>query len=241
MSRATQELFREDSRLAATTAEVIAVRPEGVVLDRTVFFPTGGGQPGDRGVLVGPTGELQVVDTRYVEGAIVHVLADGATPPAVGSGVEARLDWTRRHRLMRMHSLLHLLCKAVDQPVTGGQIAEDKSRLDFAIAGEVPTKETVTERLQAWIHADLAITHRWIDAAELARRPDLVRTMSVKPPTGGGRIRLVEIDGLDLQACGGTHVARTGEIGAAAVLKIENKGKQNRRFVVALVQDERPS
>ncbi len=239
MAEPTVELFREDASLRRATAVVMAAAPDGIVLDRTVFYATGGGQPGDRGRLVlDDGGTTPIVDTRWTDGVLVHVPATDTPLPSVGSAVEAVLDWERRHRLMRVHSCLHLLCRAVDEAVTGGQIGEDRGRLDFAIAGEVPTKEAVTERLNAWIAADLPIRHRWIDADELDRRPDLVRTMSVKPPRTGGRVRLVEIEGVDLQACGGTHVARTGEIGAVAVVKIENKGKQNRRFTVALAQDQ---
>ena len=234
MASETAELFREDSYLRAAEATVVAVTDGGVVLDRTVFYPTAGGQPGDRGTLETEAGALAVVETIYRDGQLVHLLAAGATPPALGATARAVLDWDHRHRLMRVHSCLHLLCAAVAEPVTGGQIATDKGRLDFAIAGEVPTKETLTERLNAWIDADRSIAHRWIEADALDRNPDLVRTMSVAPPRTSGRVRLVEIEGIDLQACGGTHVAQTGEIGTVEVTRIENKGKQNRRFTVRL-------
>lgn len=231
----TVELFREDAYARATDAVVVAAGDAGVVLDRTVFYATAGGQPGDQGRLITASGGvLEVVDTARINGALVHRLAEGAPLPAVGSMVRAEVDWARRHRLMRVHSCLHLLCSAVGEPVTGGQIAPDKGRLDFAIAGEVPTKERLTDQLNAWIADDRPIGHRWIDAEELDRRPDWVRTMSVAPPRTGGRVRLVEIEGVDLQACGGTHVASTGEIGPVDVVKIENKGKQNRRFTVQL-------
>lgn len=233
MSGGTEELFREDAYRAATEATVVEATGDGVVLDRTVFYAAAGGQPGDTGVLVTDDGaSLAVTDTRPIDGRIVHRLAAEAVPPATGTVLEARVDWARRHRLMRMHSCLHLLCAAVAEPVTGGQIAADKGRLDFAIAGEVPTKEAIGERLNAWIEADHPVRHFWIDADELDRQPDLVRTMSVRPPRTGGRVRLVEIAGIDLQACGGTHVRRTVEIGRVMVTKIESKGKQNRRFVV---------
>jgi misacylated tRNA(Ala) deacylase len=242
MAEPTVELFRENANLRETDAVVTAVRPGGIVLDRTVFYPTGGGQPGDRGTLRladGPT--VPIVDTRWIDGELVHVAAEGAVLPAVGTPVTAILDWPTRYGRMRVHSCLHLLCRAVDEAVTGGQIGDDRGRLDFAIPGEVPTKEAITAQLEAWVAADLPITHRWIDADELDRRPDLVRTMSVKPPRTGGRVRLVEIAGVDLQACGGTHVSRTGEIGPVTVVKIENKGKQNRRFTVALGTDQAAS
>ena len=235
MTEPTVELFREDARLRSTPATVVAAGPGGIVLDRTVFYPMGGGQPGDQGTLrLADGSEVGIVDTRWLDGALVHVPAADAALPAVGTTVEAALDWALRSGRMRVHSCLHLLCRAVDEAVTGGQIGDDRGRLDFAIPGEVPTKEAITERLNAWIAADLPISHRWIEADELDRRPDLVRTMSVRPPRTGGRVRLVEIEGVDLQACGGTHVARTGEIGPVEVVKIENKGKQNRRFTVAL-------
>ncbi|TVQ37324.1 MAG: alanyl-tRNA editing protein [Geminicoccaceae bacterium] len=242
MADGTIELFRDEAFRQATRARVVAVRPDGIVLDQTVFYPMAGGQPGDRGTLRATDGRgIAIDDTRYAEdGALLH-MTQGAVPFAVGEAVEAVLDWPRRYRLMRVHSCLHLLCRAVDEAVTGGQIGEDRGRLDFAIPGDVPTKEAVTAKLNAWIAADLPIRHRWVDAAELDRQPELVRTMSVRPPRTGGRVRLVEIEGVDLQACGGTHVARTAEIGPVAVVKIENKGKQNRRFTVALREDQPPS
>jgi misacylated tRNA(Ala) deacylase len=232
----TEELFREDSYRRTTDARVLAVLGEGVVLDRTVCYPTAGGQPGDSGSIEIEGAARAIVDTVYLDGRLVHRLGDG---PGVAEGdvVTVALDWARRHRHMRVHSCLHLLCQAVGEPVTGGQIAADKGRLDFAIAGEVPTKNALDERLQAWIAEDRAIHHRWIDADELDRNPALVRTMSVAPPRTRGQVRLVEITGIDLQACGGTHVASTGEIGRVEVAKIENKGKQNRRFTVRLVDD----
>lgn len=237
MSHATEELFREDAYQRTVQARVIEGGAAGVVLDRTVFYPMAGGQPGDRGALVlEDGGELAVVDTRIDDaGRIIHVLDADARQPSAGESVEAAVDWPRRYRLMRVHSCLHLLCQAVGEPVTGGQIGEERGRLDFALTGDVPAKEALTERLVGWIAADRPIRHRWIDAAELDAKPELVRTMAVKPPRSGGKVRLVEIEGVDLQACGGTHVARTGEIGAVAVVKSENKGRQNRRFTVELL------
>jgi misacylated tRNA(Ala) deacylase len=146
----------------------------------------------------------------------------------------AEIDWPRRHRLMRMHSALHLLCAAVACPVSGGQVGADRSRLDFDLQGAVVDKDAIAERMARWIAEDRPIRFTWIDAGELDARPDLVRTMSVRPPSAGGKVRLVEIEGVDLQACGGTHVRSTGEIGALAVGKIENKGRQNRRVNIAL-------
>ena len=231
----TEEVFRDDAYARRCAATVVAVDGMNVYLDRTVLYPTGGGQPGDRGRLVlADGGALEVVDTLKGAHGIAHRLADGASAPALGTQLSAELDWPRRHRLMRMHSAMHLLCAAVASPVTGGQVGEAKSRLDFDLQGGVVDKEALAARLAQWIAEDRPIRHLWIDADELAARPELVRTMSVRPPTTGGRLRLIEIEGVDLQACGGTHVRSTGEIGALALGKIENKGRQNRRVNLAL-------
>jgi misacylated tRNA(Ala) deacylase len=237
MPQQTEELFREDAYARRCEAEVAATGDGGVCLDRTVFYCHGGGQPGDRGRLVVADGAaLEVVDTLRAEGRILHRLAAGSPLPAVGAGVVAEIDWARRHRLMRMHSAMHLLCAAVACPVTGGQIHADRSRLDFDAGETRLDKEAIAERIAGWIAADHRIGHLWIDADELDARPELVRTMSVRPPRGAGRVRLIEIEGVDLQACGGTHVRSTGEIGAVALGKIENKGRQNRRVNITLVE-----
>ncbi len=230
----TQAIFRDDPYQRAVESIVTAVTDDVVELDRTVFYPTGGGQPGDTGRLVVAGAAHAVVDTRKGEapGSIRHILAEPAAL-AAGTPVVAELDWERRHRLMRMHTCLHLLCKAVDGVVTGGQIGDGKGRLDFDIPESVLDKETLTLRLNAWIEADHPVRERWIEAAELDARPELVKTLSVAPPRTGGLIRLVEIEGLDLQACGGTHVRSTAEIGRVTVVKIEKKGRLNRRVQVA--------
>jgi misacylated tRNA(Ala) deacylase len=231
------ELFREDAYLATCTARVEAVLRDAVVLDRTVFYARGGGQPGDQGRLLLQDGvAVPVADTRRdaESGRILHLLAPDGAMPTVAAAVSAEIDWPRRHRLMRMHSCLHLLCRAVDAPVTGGQIDDGKGRLDFDAGETVIEAEAVAERLAAWIAEDRPIRATWIDEAELEARPELVRTLSVRPPRGQGRVRLVEIEGVDLQACGGTHVRSTGEIGAVAVGKIESKGKRNRRVSLVL-------
>ncbi len=229
----TEELFREDSYLRECEATVTAATPGKVILDRTVFYPTGGGQPGDSGVLVLPDGsELAIANTVKDEDGIAHLCDEGAALPSPGDKITARLDWDRRYRHMRMHSCLHLLCATVPCGVTGGQIGAEKSRLDFDIGDHVLGKEQITAELNRLIEEDLPLSHRWITDGELDANPDLVRTMSVQPPRGGGRIRLIEVEGADLQPCGGTHVARTGEIGKVAVAKIENKGKRNRRVNV---------
>jgi misacylated tRNA(Ala) deacylase len=235
--RMTEELFREDAYARRCEATVTAALDGGVCLNRTVFYCQGGGQPGDRGRLAvagGPA--LEVVDTIRAEGRIAHRLADGSETPAAGASLVAEIDWQRRHRLMRMHSAMHLLCAAVACPVTGGQVGADRSRLDFDLQGAAVDKDEVAERVARWIAEDRPIRFMWIDADELDTRPELVRTMSVRPPRIGGRIRLVEVEGVDLQACGGTHVRSTGEIGALTVGKIENKGRQNRRISLTLVE-----
>lgn len=229
-------ICRRDAYATSTEATVTAVDERGITLDRTVFYATGGGQPGDTGVL--RHGGVEVRLTEAVKGdgpdTVIHVPEAGAELPAVGSTVEVEIDWDRRFAHMRMHTCLHLLCAVVPGAVTGGQIGTDRSRLDFNVPSASLDKEELTAALNRLIEGDHPVSYRWIDDAELGANPDLVRTMSVKPPTGSGQVRLVEIEGVDLQPCGGTHVARTGEIGRVEVVKIENKGKQNRRVVVAL-------
>jgi misacylated tRNA(Ala) deacylase len=231
----TELLFRDDAYLRSCSARVVAADERGIRLDRTVFYPQGGGQPGDTGVLRLADGRvLPIVDARKGDAGdeVLHLPGAGAGLPSPGDAVTAEIDWDRRYRLMRMHSCLHLLCAAVSGAVTGGQIADRKGRLDFDVPGDALDKEAIAQRLNELILADHAATPRWISDAELAARPELVRTMSVKPPMGQGRVRLLDIAGVDLQPCGGTHIRRTGEIGRVEVLKIENKGKQNRRVVI---------
>jgi misacylated tRNA(Ala) deacylase len=231
----TAELFREDAYARSCEAQITEVVEAGICLNRTVFYCAGGGQPGDRGRLLLDAGAaLEVIDTVKDGGRIVHRLAEGRAAPPGGTPVVAELDWARRHRLMRMHSAMHLLCAAIARPVTGGQVGEQKSRLDFDLQGEAVDRDEVARIIERWIAEDRAVAHRWIDAAELEARPELVRTMAVRPPTGAGRVRLVEIEGVDLQACGGTHVRSTGEIGALSLGKVENKGRQNRRISITL-------
>jgi misacylated tRNA(Ala) deacylase len=229
-------ICRRDAYATSTEATVLAVDERGITLDRTVFYATGGGQPGDTGVL--RHGGVEVRLTEAVKGdgpdTVIHVPEAGAELPAVGSTVEVEIDWDRRFAHMRMHTCLHLLCAVVPGAVTGGQIGTDRSRLDFNVPSASLDKDELTAALNLLIEGDHPVSYRWIDDAELEANLDLVRTMSVKPPTGSGQVRLVEIGDVDLQPCGGTHVARTGEIGRVEVVKIENKGKQNRRVVVAL-------
>lgn len=235
----TETLFRSDPYAAECAARVLAAGPEGVLLDRSVFYAQAGGQPGDTGALRWADGEMAVANAvKGPEDTILHLPAPGAALPPVGAEVTAALDWARRHRHMRMHSALHLLCSLIPGAgVTGGQIGADRSRLDFDLP-DPPAKEWLTERLNALIVEDHPIIERWIAEAELDANPGLVRTLSVQPPRGAGRIRLVRIGPeaapVDLQPCGGTHVRATGEIGAVEVSKMENKGKQNRRVYVVL-------
>jgi misacylated tRNA(Ala) deacylase len=229
-------ICRRDAYATSTEATVLAVDERGITLDRTVFYATGGGQPGDTGVLRHGGAEIRLTEAVKGDGpdTVIHVPEAGAELPAVGSTVEVEIDWDRRFAHMRMHTCLHLLCAVVPGAVTGGQIGADRSRLDFNVPSASLDKDELTAALNRLIEGDHPVSYRWIDDAELEANPDLVRTMSVKPPTGSGQVRLVEIEGVDLQPCGGTHVARTGEIGRVEVVKIENKGKQNRRVVVAL-------
>jgi misacylated tRNA(Ala) deacylase len=232
----TDLLFRDDAYLRSCEARVVAVDAAGIRLDRTVFYPQGGGQPGDSGTLTLADGRIvAITDTRKGESAddVVHIAATGTPLPSPGEVVRAEIDWERRHRLMRMHTCLHLLSAVVSGAVTGGQIADGKGRLDFDVPGGALDKDAITRRLNDLIAGDHSVNPGWISDDELAARPELVRTMSVKPPIGQGRVRLLEIPGIDLQPCGGTHVRRTAEIGRVEVTKIESKGRQNRRVVIA--------
>jgi misacylated tRNA(Ala) deacylase len=228
--------FREDAYARQCSAVITHVDERGIQLDATVFYPTGGGQPGDVGVLRAAAGDIAIASTIKGDApdAVIHVPAAGARTPAVGEAVEAVIDWDRRHRLMRFHTALHLLCSIVPGAVTGGSIGEDKARLDFDVATDSLDKEGIATRLNALVAGAHPVTPRWITDDELAARPELVRTMSVKPPSGHGSVRLLDIEGVDLQPCGGTHVRNTAEIGAVVVTKIENKGRQNRRIIIGL-------
>ncbi len=231
-----EEIFREDSYQRSCEAKVLAVNERGgIVLDRTVFYPTGGGQPGDSGWLIIGERKIKIVTAVKGESAdeVVHVPEEGSAPPAVGDGVTAELDWERRHSHMRIHTCLHLLSAVLSYPVTGGQIGDGKGRLDFDIPEGGLDKAEIAAKLNALIEADHPVSAEWITEAELDAKPELVKTMSVKPPVGAGRVRLINVDGEDLQPCGGTHVARTGEIGPVIVRKIEKKGRQNRRVSIA--------
>lgn len=230
----TTFLFRDDSYLREATGTVTEITPEGgVLLDRTIFYAASGGQPADAGVLMRANGEaVAVANVVHPEGdktRIVHVPADGQSVPAVGEVVTGRIDWERRYALMRMHTALHLLSVVFPFPVTGGSVGPDKGRLDFDMP-EVPQDlETLEAQLNAMIAGQQAVGQEWITDAEMAANPGLIKTMKVKPPMGQGRVRLIRIGDVDLQPCGGTHVANTSEIGPVKLGKIEKKGAQNRR------------
>jgi len=228
----TAALFISDTYQASCATRVTAVNEAGIVLAATVFYPRGGGQPGDTGVLRLSGNEIRIVDTiKGADGCIVHVPESGHLGVDVGAEVTASIDWDRRYAHMRMHTGLHLLGTLVPFGVTGGNISAHKSRLDFDMA-ETLDKEALTEGLNELVAGNHVVSSRWISEAELDAQPELIRTLSVRPPRGVGRIRLLHIEGLDLQPCGGTHVRRTGEIGALQVSKIEKKGKHNRRVSI---------
>ena len=233
----THLLFRDDAYLAETTATVIAADETGIVLDRTIFYAQGGGQPGDRGTLTLADGTaIPVMNTVYGpdHALILHLLPPGSPLPRAGETVTLALDWPLRHARMRVHTALHLLSVVLPYPVTGGAIGDGEGRLDFDLPEASLDRDEIAATLQAMIDADAAISDRWITDDELLANPGLVKTMSVKPPMGSGRVRLVAIEGLDLQPCGGTHVRRTGEIGRVSVTGIEKKGRQNRRVRIGL-------
>jgi misacylated tRNA(Ala) deacylase len=236
---ATECLFRDDSYLKTCEARVVALTGQGgIVLDRTVFYATSGGQPGDSGTLTTGNGLAIPIETAvYTDAAkseIAHVPAVGAPALKAGDAVTASIDWDKRYARMRMHTALHLLSAALPYAVTGGSVGDSESRLDFDIPEAGLDKDAITVKVTEMIAANAPVGSRWITDAELDANPSLVKTMSVKPPMGTGHVRLIEIAGLDLQPCGGTHVRATGEIGTVRVTQIEKKGKQNRRVRLVL-------
>ena len=225
----TELLFREDAYRKSATARVLQVHERGIELDRTIFYPLGGGQPGDCGVLVRANGErLAIADTRKGEApcSVLHIPAPGLSRPERGEALSLELDWERRYSLMRLHTALHLLSSLVVAPVSGGNIAPDKARLDFDIDITLLDAERITRETNALIASGVATHTVWITDEELDAQPELVKTMSVQPPRGVGRVRLLKIPGIDLQPCGGTHVRNVAEIGAIRVTRIRNEGKQ---------------
>jgi misacylated tRNA(Ala) deacylase len=230
----TEELFRSDSYLRECDATVVAVTDNAVTLDRTVFYPLGGGQPGDTGTMRWDSGNCVINDTRYgPDGSIAHLVEESGALPGVNDTVHLTLDWDRRYRHMRMHTAMHLLGSILQYGVTGGNISTEKSRLDFDMENTID-KDAVTAALQELVAANHPVSFRWISDAELDANPELVRTMSVQPPRGKGRVRLLEIAGVDLQPCGGTHLKCTAEVGQVRIGKVEKKGKRNRRVNIHL-------
>lgn len=237
---ATEALFREDAYLRDCTARVTQITPEGgIVTDRTVFYPSGGGQPGDSGDMTWDGGRLEIATTLKAEDdGIAHVPSTPGALPQVGDEVRLSLDWARRYCHMRVHTALHLLSVVIPLPVTGGAVAALKGRLDFDMPEAPEDRDALEVRLTALIEGDYPVRDAWISDADLRAQPELVKTMSVKPPMGTGKVRMVRIgddaDQVDLQPCGGTHVQRTAEVGRVALGKIEKKGRQNRRVTLLL-------
>jgi len=233
----TELLFRDDAYLVSASGQVVTVHAKGIELDRTIFYPLGGGQVGDTGFLVRGNGErITIADTRkdHALDAVLHLPAAGATQLEVGETLTLAIDWRRRYRLMRLHTALHVMSCVVAAPVTGGHIAPDKARLDFDIDMGLLDGQRIESEVNALISRGIDTETVWITDDELDARPELVKTMSVQPPRGSGRVRLLHITGIDLQPCGGTHVRNIGEIGAIRVLRIRNEGKHNRRVEIAL-------
>lgn len=233
----TELLFRDDAYLREATARVIGTSERGIELDRTVFYPMGGGQQGDSGLIRRASGDpVTVIDTRKGEGegSVLHVLAPGSVLPEVGETVSLEIDWARRYSLMRLHTALHVMSCVVVAPVTGGNISPDKARLDFDIDMSLLDAERIARETNALIAREVATETVWIADEELDAKPELVKTMSVKPPRGAGRVRLLSIPGIDLQPCGGTHVRNIAEIGGIKVLRIRSEGKRNKRVEIAL-------
>lgn len=233
----TLELFREDSYLKQCSARVTGIQGGYIIVDQTVFYPSGGGQPGDSGVMQGSDNrEIKIVNTikDRESGEILHQV-EGDTLPQIDEQLTLSIDWERRYQIMRLHSCMHMLCAVIPEPVTGGSIRDDgTARLDFDLP-EPPDKLAIEQALNAITTADHPMTLQWISDAEMEAQPELIRTMSVKPPLGQGKVRLVNFEGVDLQPCGGTHVRNSNEIGRVRVKKIEKKGKINRRIIIELV------
>jgi misacylated tRNA(Ala) deacylase len=235
---ATVLLFRDDAYALTATATVVGLSQHGIILDQTIFYAMGGGQPGDVGTLTLSDGRtVAIVNAVWSDEAkteIAHVVPPEGLLPAIGDTVELALDWPRRYARMKVHTALHLLSVALPYPVTGGSIGDGEGRLDFDIQDAGLDREEIAAKVNGMINQGAEVSERWITDAELDANPGLVKTMSVKPPRGSGRVRLVEIEDLDLQPCGGTHVRNTQEIGRIVVTQIEKKGKQNRRVRIAL-------
>jgi len=235
----TEKVFYQDSYQKALSSEVVEVLDNSVILAATIFYPLGGGQPGDTGRLTMNARDYRVVDTRYADDRhnIIHILEDDdLSAIQVNDKVDMEIDWERRHRLMRMHTSMHLVCSLISAQATGGAVGETESRLDFDLQGEVVDKEQLTADLNALIDKAIPVTIGAITDAELDQKPELVRTMSVQPPRGHGTVRTISIENTDYQPCGGTHVRNTAEIGKLVVTGLKNKGRQNKRISLALVE-----
>ena len=233
----TELLFRADPYATSASAQVISANERGIELDRTLFYPTGGGQVGDTGTLLRANGErIAIADTRKGDGidSVLHIPAAGMPLPEPGETLTLEIDWPRRYALMRLHTALHVMSCVVVAPVTGGNISPEKARLDFDIEMSLLDAARIERETNALIARRVETETVWITDDELDARPELVKTMSVKPPRGAGRVRLVKIPGIDLQPCGGTHVRNIGEIGAIRVLRIRSEGKRNRRVEIGL-------
>lgn len=234
----TELLFRDDAYVKSAEARVVGVGDRGIELDRTIFYPLGGGQMGDTGVFMRAGGErIAIVDSRKGEGAgsVLHIPAPDMPRPTPGELLTLEIDWPRRYALMRLHTALHVMSCVVVAPVTGGNIAPDKARLDFDIDMSLLDAPSIERDTNALIARAVETETVWITDEELDARPELVKTMSVQPPRGTGRVRLLRIPGIDLQPCGGTHVRNIAEVGAIRVLRIRSEGKRNRRVEIALV------
>jgi len=241
-------LYQSDSYLRTADLPIAGLHDDGVLVERSIFYPQGGGQPGDQGKLELASGDmLRVHTTRYGpdRSSILLVLRDGEEPlpdalgaVSVGDTLTGHVDWALRYRFMRVHTALHLLSVVMPYPVTGGQISDGDGRLDFDIADAALDKDVLSAQLQTLVDGDHSVSQEWITDAELDAQPELVKTMSVKPPRGSGTVRLMRIGDVDLQPCGGTHVQSTAEIGKVEIRKIENKGKQNRRVRIRLFSDD---
>ena len=235
----TEKVYYQDSYQKTLRSEVIEVLDNGLILAATIFYPLGGGQPGDTGRLTINARDYAVVDTRYAEDRnnIVHFLEDeDLSAIKVGDAVEMEIDWQRRHRLMRMHTSMHLVCSLISAQATGGAVGETESRLDFDLQDEVVDKEKLIADLNALVTKAIPISIGSITDEELEQNPGLVRTMSVQPPRGQGTVRTITIEDTDYQPCGGTHVRNTAEIGELLVTGLKNKGRQNKRISLALVE-----
>ena len=233
----TEKVFYQDSYRKTHSSEVVEVRGDGLLLAATIFYPLGGGQPGDTGRLTIAGRSYRVVDTRYADdrSSILHLIEEDLRSIQPGDAVDMEIDWERRHRLMRMHTSMHLVCSLISAQATGGAVGETESRLDFDLQGQIVDKEQLTADLNALVARGIPVTVGSITDAELDRNPELVRTMSVQPPRGAGTVRTISIEGTDYQPCGGTHVRNTAEIGELLVTGLKNKGKQNKRISLALV------